>query len=96
MPSAAQLPDGWPASSYDGQAEILVLAEQIGRMLAVAGALVAAARPVELTGLQDSVGLLCAKALDLPMGNARAARVALIRLVAQLDALSAAMRNASP
>jgi hypothetical protein len=74
----------------------VALAEQISRMLAIAGALAASRRRVDLDGLQNNVGLLCARALDLASTDAPLVRVEMIRLVAGLDSLSAALREQHP
>jgi len=79
--------------SYDAQSQVLALAEQTGRMLAIANAMVASGRRVELAGLQNNAGLLCAKTLDLPPAETGFARAELIRLVASLDALAGNMRE---
>jgi hypothetical protein len=79
--------------SYDAQSQVLALAEQTCRMAAIASAMVTSGRRVDLTGLHNGAGLLCAKALDLPPVEAGLARVELIRLVASLDALAASMRE---
>jgi hypothetical protein len=93
MPSAAPELHPWSTPPYESVAQIVALAEQISRMLAIAGALTASRRPIDLNGLQNNVGLLCARALDLPPGQAGLARAEMIRLVAGLDALSAALRG---
>ncbi|MBV8913144.1 MAG: hypothetical protein JOZ05_08925 [Acetobacteraceae bacterium] len=82
--------------SYDAQSQVLALAEQTGRMLAIANAMVASGRRVDLTGLHHNAGLLCAKSLDLPPSEAGFARAELIRLVGSLDALAASMRERRP
>lgn len=69
------------------------LAERLTRTLAVARALVMAGRSVELWGLQDGIGILCAKALDLPRPEARNLLPDLCELAAQVDALSLALRR---
>ncbi len=92
MHSPAQLPLGWPSASHDARAQATALAEQACRTVAVARALLASGRRVDLTGLDRSVGLLCAKALDLQPEEGRAARAELVQLMAELDLLSLAMR----
>lgn len=72
---------------------MLALSEQTLRMILVAQALADSARPVSLEGLQGQVGLLCAKALDLPPGQTGFAKLELRRLVHGLDALQQTMRN---
>lgn len=79
--------------SYDAQTQVLALAEQTGRMLAIAQVMVASGRRVDLTGLQHNAGLLCAKSLDLLPAEAGLARAELIRLVSSLDVLAANMRG---
>ena len=74
---------------------MLALSEQTVRMIAVAQALATSDRPVDLDGLQQQIGLLCAKALDLPPNQTGFARIELLRLVSGLDALRAAMRQNS-
>ena len=93
MPSSNPAPQPWSAPLYDPVAQIVALADQISRTLAIGGALVASGRQVELDGVQNNVGLLCAKALDLSPTEAGLARAEMIRLVAVLDALTAAMRD---
>lgn len=80
-------------ASFDAQSQVLALAEQTGRMLAIANAMVASGRRIDLAGLHQNAGVLCAKALDLPPERAGFARAELIRLVASLDTLAAGMRE---
>jgi hypothetical protein len=68
-------------------AQLQVLAERLSRTLAVARALALAGRHVELAGIQDGVGLLCAKTLDLDRPHARGLLPALHELTAQIDSL---------
>jgi hypothetical protein len=82
-----------PMPSYDAQSQVLALAEQTGRVLAVANAMVSSGRQVDLGGLQNSAGLLCAKSLDLAPGEAGLVRHELIRLVASLDELATCLRQ---
>jgi hypothetical protein len=74
---------------------MLALSEQTLRMVRVARALAQSARPIDLNGLQRQVGLLCAKALDLPPGQTGFARLELHRLVQGIDALQHTMQNHS-
>ena len=59
----------------------------------MATALVVSQRHVDVQGLQDHVGLLCAKALDLPSSNTGFLKLELKRLASGLDALDASMRE---
>jgi hypothetical protein len=47
---------------------------------------------VDLSGIQDGIGLLCAKTLDLPRADARLLLPALHEVMAQIDSLSRALR----
>jgi hypothetical protein len=93
MPSAVSLPHAWPIRELDPERELLTLSEQTFRVVAVAQAMVASNRRVDLDGLQHQVGLLCAKALDLPPARTGLARMELRRLATGLDALHTAMRG---
>ena len=72
--------------------------EQLSHTLGIAGSLVRAGRDVDLNGLEGEIGFVCARALDLPPEEGRAARPALIGLRAQLEAMTAILsaRGASP
>jgi hypothetical protein len=72
--------------------QLSLLAERLARTLAVARALAIAGRQVDLAGIQDGVGLLCAKTLDLPRTEARRLLPALHELLAQIDSLRMALR----
>jgi|SRR5271156_6671007 len=73
---------------------LAALAERLARTLAVARALVLSNRTVELAGLQDGIGALCAQTLDLPPAEARLMVPVLHELTAQIDALTAALHAA--
>ena len=74
--------------------ELCAYADDLARTLGVARGLVDAGRAVDLAGLEDQVGLLCAKALDLPRDEGRVMRGELVALLARLDGLSVALRRA--
>jgi hypothetical protein len=74
--------------------ELRAFADGVTQTLGVARGLVEAGRYVDLTGLEDQIGLLCAKALDLPPAEGRAIRDDLATLLARVDALSAALLHA--
>jgi hypothetical protein len=71
---------------------LAMMAARLVRTVAVARALVKSGRAVELAGLQDGIGILCAQTLDLPAEEGRAMLPALRELVAQLEALTEAFR----
>jgi hypothetical protein len=76
--------------------QLVTLAERLGRTAAVARALVLAGRTVDLTGIEDGIGLLCAKSLDLPREQARDILPALHALLAQLSSLTSAIQMPAP
>ena len=84
-----------PAFSTD-LALISATAEGLLNSLRLARALAGQGRPVELDGMQDSVGLLCAKALDLEPDEGRTLRVALVALRDEIDQLSTTLRGSAP
>lgn len=66
------------------------------RTAALARALAEAGRPIDLTGLDGQVGLVCARALDLPPDEGCAMRAELRSLLAEVDALADAMHLSLP
>ncbi len=74
--------------------ELRAFADDVTQTLGVARGLVEAGRYVDLTGLEDQIGLLCAKALDLPPDEGRAIRGDLVGMLARVEALSAALLHA--
>jgi hypothetical protein len=74
-------------------AALLTLAERLNRTIAVARALLIAGRMVDLAGVEDAIGMLCAKTLDLAPRQARLMLPALLDMRAQIDSLMAAMRR---
>lgn len=93
MPTGASFSFPAPGLDFDPEAEVLALSEQTGRMIAVAHALVVSQRHVDIQGLQDHLGLLCAKALDLPASKTGFLKLELKRLASGLDALNDSMRE---
>ncbi len=77
-------------------APLIDVAARLGRTLAVARGLVLAGRRVELTGIDDGVGLLCAKTLDLASPDGRDVLPHLYELLAQVDRLVVALRENPP
>ena len=71
---------------------LAALADRINNSLAVARALVLAGRTVDLGGLQDGIGVLCAKTLDLPGDEGRRMLPLLHETLAQLDSMARALR----
>ena len=67
--------------------------EAAGAMIRLAEGIAAAGRPIDLEGLDDTVGRICAQALDLPPEAGVRLRPGLAGLVAALDRLSVALRR---
>lgn len=84
-----------PPTSSAPLKELRSYADGVMQTLGVARGLVEAGRHVDLAGLEDQVGLLCAKALDLPPEDGRAVRADLFALLARVDALSVALLRAT-
>ena len=70
---------------------IIALHDRVIAILHTAGALTAAGRTVDLTGLDDLIGMLCAKVLDLPDAEARGLRASLCGIAAALETLNQAL-----
>jgi hypothetical protein len=87
----AQLPAAEPPPRL-----LMTLAERLARTIAVARALILAGRMVDLAGIEDGIGMLCAKALDVPSEQARALLPALYDLRAQVESLTLALRPPGP
>jgi hypothetical protein len=71
-------------------------ANSLARTAALARAFTTSGRTVDLTGLDDKVGLLCAKALDLPPQAGREFRAELILLRSELNSLALALGQPPP
>jgi hypothetical protein len=67
------------------------LAQALEGILRVAEGLVRAHRRVDLNGLDDTVGRLCACCLDLPPEHGRVLRSQLQRVLTRTEALQAAL-----
>jgi hypothetical protein len=76
----------------DPQTQTAMMADAACGMLRMARALVESRRSIELAGLQDAIGRLCAACFDLPPEQGRAMRPQLTAVLAELDALSLALR----
>jgi len=72
-------------------ADAEALAAGVSATMRIAGGLIRGHRQVDLAGLDAMVGLLCARALDLPPEQGRALRPRLLLLLAELDGLTRAL-----
>ena len=86
----------WPSPAHDPVAAQHALAEQVRNTVAIARALAGMGREVEIVGLDRMVGLLCAKTLDLPPDDGRAARPGLSAILAEIELLNATLRAKAP
>ena len=93
MTSASLFP--FDNAEYDAAAmrAVIAMSEDLARTVCIARALVDHGRTVDLAGLDRGVGLLCAKALDLPPASGRLLRPHLLALLAQADSLTEALRT---
>ena len=75
----------------DPTAAVHALAEKLANTIGVARALAESGRPIDLTGIDQDIGLLCAKSLDLPPDEGRRMRPRLVALSGAMEALSRAL-----
>jgi hypothetical protein len=69
------------------------LAERLVRTMSVARGLVRGGRTLDLAGIEDGVGMLCAQALDLPAEQGRPLVGLLRDVLAEVEGLTAAVRE---
>ena len=62
------------------------------RAMGIARAMIGAGRVLDLTGIDDGIGLLCAQVLDLPPQEGKAMLFQLEELRAQTDEVAARIR----
>ena len=82
-----------PQPSGAKEKRVADLAARVSRTLGVARALAENGRELDLSGIEDGVGILCAQTLDLPSADARCMLPVLCEVLAQVDSLSAALRK---
>ena len=70
---------------------VVAMSERLARASCKARVLVEHERRIDLAGLDRGVGLLCAKALDLPPDSGRSVRPHLLALLAEADRLTEAL-----
>lgn len=92
----ADLPGGGLPCTASRQPAAEQAAEAVANMLRLARGMVQAGRRVELEGLDQMVGRLCARCLDLPPEEGRALRPQLAALLVEIDALNASLARAQP
>ncbi len=84
-------PQGIPLSRPQ---RLTVLASRLSRTIGIARALAQNGRIVDLTGLDDGIGMLCAQTLDLPLQEGRALLPLLAEVLQQVETLTAALHQA--
>ncbi len=85
-----------PPATLAPRDRLIELARRLSRTLTLARALVQGGRTLNLTGIDDGIGMLCAQTLDLCAEEARDMRPTLHEVMAQIDLLTAAIRAAGP
>jgi hypothetical protein len=86
-----------PGGTADGTHDMVALrfatsrADRLGAAIITAAALARATYAIDLAGLDDEVGRLCAGALDLPVYQGRIIRRRLQALMTEIDALREAI-----
>jgi hypothetical protein len=85
-----------PAFDTEAMEATLALCDAVTRTVRIAHALIESGQPVDLTGLDRGVGLLCAKSLDLPPSMGRALRPRLVAVLQTLDEMTLAMGRDNP
>ena len=71
----------------------MVFSERLARAMGIARAMIGAGRELDLTGIDDGIGLLCAQVLDLPPPDSKTMLFHLEELRAQADELAAKIRT---
>ncbi len=85
---------GFDHAEFDAAAlqTAIGMSEGLAKTICIARVLVENGRTIDMAGLDRGVGLLCAKALDLPLELGRKLRPQLIALLEAVDQLAAALR----
>ena len=81
-------------TTLDRPQRLTVLASRLCRTIGIARALAQNGRTVDLTGLDDGIGTLCAQTLDLPAQEGRALLPLLAEMLQQVNTLTAALHEA--
>ena len=93
-PSPFAFPFHPPRGGSDEQ-RVRDLTARLLRTIGVARALVQSGRTLNLSGMDDGVGLLCAQALDLPSPAGAAVLPCLREVLAGVEGLTAALHTAN-
>jgi hypothetical protein len=90
----ANLPD-LPDYAATQPERLVAIAQRLCRTLGLARALAQSGRRVDIGGIEDGVGLLCAQTMDLPRDQGRLMLPVLCEVLGQVDALSGVLRSAA-
>ena len=85
-----------PVPAVDPAEQLRSFLEDLENTIAVARTLMEDGHKVDLTGFDRQIGLLCAKALDLPPEQGRLFRDELAALLPQIEALACMLTSLSP
>lgn len=83
-------------SQHVPQDALVSFLEDMSNTMVIVHRLIEDGRAVDLSGLDAQIGLLCAKALDLPPDQGHTLRPALIGLRDKADALLSALTQHAP
>ena len=95
-PNSSLQQELWPRHPHDAAADVAALSQGALATVDMAAGLALGGRRVDVAGLDRAVGLLCAKALDLPPAEGHAACAGRFALLTRMDALSSALRMTGP
>lgn len=90
------MPGPTPCHDHDDAQQLRGQARDLHGLLRVAQALLREGRAVDLSGLEEQIGRLCAAALDLAPEPGRGLRDELIALLAEVEALAVVLRARPP
>jgi hypothetical protein len=85
-----------PVRAVDPAEQLRSFLEDLENTIAVARTLMEDGHTVDLTGFDRQIGLLCAKALDLPPEQGRLFRDELAALLPQIEALACTLTSLNP
>jgi len=88
--------NAFPQPAYLPEQHVAELGSRIARTLGVARALAQSGRQLDLRGIEDGVGRLCAQTLDLPPRDAHSMVFMLREILAQVDALTEILAHGPP
>ena len=83
----------WPPVPAPDDAALRARLDHMAATVAVASGMAGTGRTVDLTGLDDTAGVLCARILDLPPAEGIGFRAALLELDSRMEALADVLRG---